>query len=72
VNLFGLVGTGVLVGLYTYSVILPPPLSPTNAPEVVDVAGILAKSVEVLLMVGIVSLMIWEKRKLRKFIVNLT
>jgi len=72
VNLFGLVGTGVLVGLYTYSVILPPPLSPTNAPEVVDVAGILAKSVEVLLMVGIVSLMIWEKRKLRKFIVSLT
>jgi hypothetical protein len=72
VNLFGLVGTGVLVGLYTYSVIFPPPLSPTNAPEVVDVAGILAKSVEVLLIVGIVSLMIWEKRKLRKFIVSLT
>jgi hypothetical protein len=71
VNLFGLIGTGVLVGLYTYSVIFPPPLSPTNKPEVIDIAGILAKAVEVLLIVGIVSLMIWEKRNLRKFLIRL-
>ncbi len=28
VNLFGLIGTGVLLGLYAYAVILPPPLPP--------------------------------------------
>jgi len=71
VNLFGLIGTGVLVGLYTYSVIFPPPLSPTNKPEVIDIAGILAKSVEVLLIAGIISLMIWEKRQLNNYILRL-
>ncbi len=71
VNLFGLIGTGVLVGLYTYVVLFPPPLSPTNRPEIVDIAGILAKTVELLLMGGIVSLMIWEKRNARNLIVTL-
>ena len=33
VNLFGLVGTGILIGLYAYAVMLPPPLSPNNQPE---------------------------------------
>lgn len=71
VNLFGLIGTGVLVGLYTYSLIFPPPLSPTNKPETIDISGIVAKSVELLLMGGIVALMIWEKRKLHNLIINL-
>lgn len=63
-NLFGLAGTAVLLGLYTYSVIFPPPLSPTNQPEAVSFAGILAKSVEVFLVGGILYLMRIEKKKL--------
>lgn len=68
VNLFGLVGTAVLLGLYVYSVTLPPPLSPTGAPENVDLAGILAKSVEVFTVIGIVYLMRLEKRRLRSYV----
>jgi hypothetical protein len=63
VNLFGLVGTSVLLGLYTYSVIFIPPLSPNNGPEDVDIGGILDKSLEVGLVIGIVYLMNAEKRK---------
>lgn len=68
VNLFGLVGTAVLLGLYAYSVTLPPPLSPTGLPESVDVAGILAKSVEVFTVIGIVYLMRLEKRRLQTYL----
>ena len=64
-NLFGLIGTAVLIGLYIYSVTLPPPLSPTNRPEDVDVAGILAKAVEVFLVIGIVYLMRLERNQLK-------
>jgi hypothetical protein len=64
VNLFGLVGTGILIGLYAYSVILPPPLSPNNQPESVDLGGILAKSIEVFTVIGIVYLMRLEKQQL--------
>jgi hypothetical protein len=64
VNLFGLFGTAVLIGLYIYSVTLPPPLSPTNRPEHVDIAGILAKAVEVFVVIGIAYLMRLEKRQL--------
>lgn len=64
-NLFGLAGTAVLLGLYTYSVIFPPPLSPTNQPEAVSLAGVLAKSVEVFLVGGILYLMRVEKNRLR-------
>lgn len=60
-NLFGLAGTAVLLGLYTYSVIFPPPLSPVDQPESVSLAGLLAKSVEVFLVGGIVYLMRLEK-----------
>jgi hypothetical protein len=70
VNLFGLVGSAILLGLYTYSVILPPPLSPNNAPEDVDVGGILDKALELTLVVGIVYLMKAEKTKLRSQFVN--
>ena len=64
VNLFGLIGTGILLGLYAYSVILPPPLSPNDEPEDVDFAGILAKSIEVFTVIGIVYLMRIEKQQL--------
>jgi uncharacterized membrane protein len=64
VNLFGLVGTGILIGLYAYSVILPAPLSPNDQAESIGVAGILAKGIEVFTIIGIVYLMRLEKRQL--------
>jgi hypothetical protein len=64
VNIFGLVGTGILLGLYAYSVILPPPLSPNDQPESIGVSGILAKAIEVLTVIGIVYLMKLEKHHL--------
>ncbi len=64
INLFGLVGTGILLGLYAYSVILPPPLSPNDQAESISVAGILAKGIEVFTIIGIVYLMRLEKRQL--------
>jgi hypothetical protein len=66
VNLFGLVGTAVLLGLYAYSVPLPPPLSPNDRPEDIDFAGILAKAVEVFVIIGIAYLMRLERRQLTK------
>ena len=63
-NMFGLIGSSVLLGLYLYSVILPPPLSPNNVAEQVEIAGVLAKSTEAILVGGIVYLMIWERRRL--------
>ena len=63
VNLFGLIGSAILIGLYTYSVIFPPPLSPSNQPEHVDIEGIMAKSVEVFVVIGIVYLMRVEKKR---------
>ena len=68
VNLFGLVGTAVLLGLYAYSVTLPPPLSPTGLPEDIDVAGILSKSIEVFTLIGIVYMMKLEKRRLQAYL----
>jgi hypothetical protein len=69
-NLFGLIGSSVLLGLYIYSVVLPPPLSPINRPEAVDVAGILDKSLEVVLVIGIVYLMWMEKKRITKLLVE--
>jgi hypothetical protein len=66
INLFGLVGTGVLLGLYAYAVTLPPPLSPNNVPEDVDTAGILATAIEVFTVIGIVYLMRLEKQQLTR------
>ncbi|HVX03022.1 MAG TPA: hypothetical protein VHA09_07695 [Nitrososphaera sp.] len=63
-NLFGLIGTAVLLGLYAYAITFPPPLSPNPVPEEVDLGGILAKSAEAILVVGIVYLMRFEKRRL--------
>lgn len=64
VNLFGLLGTGILLGLYAYSVILPPPLSPNQQPESIEVSGVLAKAIEVFTVIGIVYLMRLEKHQL--------
>lgn len=70
VNLFGLIGSSVLLGLYAYSVILPPPLSPNNVPEDIDVSGILDKSLEISLVIGIIYLMRSERRKLQSQLVS--
>jgi hypothetical protein len=64
VNLFGLLGTAVLIGLYLYSVTLPPPLSPTDRPEHVDIAGVLAKALEVFLVLGIAYLIRLDKKQM--------
>jgi hypothetical protein len=70
VNLVGLIGSSVLLGLYIYSVVLPPPLSPTNIPEAVDVAGILDKSLEMVLVIGIVYVMRLEKKRITKLLLK--
>ena len=62
VNLFGLMGTAVLIGLYVYVVIYPPPLSPINQPEEIEIAGILSKSVEVALLIGIAFIIKWDRQ----------
>ena len=69
-NMFGLIGSSVLLGLYLYSVIFPPPLSPNNVAEQVEVAGVLAKSTEAILVGGVVYLMVWERRGYRTELVR--
>jgi len=69
-NMFGLIGSSVLLGLYLYSVIFPPPLSPNNVAEQVDAAGVLAKSTEAILVGGVVYLMIWERRRFRSELIR--
>jgi hypothetical protein len=71
VNLFGLIGTLILLALYLYAVILPPPLSPSNKPEEVDLGGVLDKAIEIGLTVGIIYLMIWEKRKFQTQLITI-
>ncbi len=62
-NLIGLVGSLFLICLYIYAVTFPPPLSPNPHPEDVDIPGIVDKSLEVILVIGIVFLMRYEKRR---------
>jgi len=68
VNWFGFFGTAVLVGLYIYVVLYPPPLSPTNQPEEIEIAGVLAKSLEVALLIGITFIIKWDRQKFRNMI----
>lgn len=70
VNMFGLVGTSILIGLYVYSVILPPPLSPTNSAEEVDIGGISAKLLEILLIIGIVFIIKWDREEIKDNLVQ--
>jgi hypothetical protein len=49
---------------------MPPPLSPNNVPEDVDIGGILDKALELALVVGIIYLLKTEKRKLTSQFVN--
>ncbi|MGD9533099.1 MAG: hypothetical protein AB7V56_04930 [Candidatus Nitrosocosmicus sp.] len=62
-NWIGLGGSLVLILLYIYSIIFPPPLSPNAIPEDVDLAGIIDKALEIVLVTGIIFLMRAEKRK---------
>jgi hypothetical protein len=71
VNLFGFIGTAILVGLYTYSVIYPPPLSPVNKPEQIEFVGIFAKSLEIALLVGIIFIMKWDKDAYRRMMMKI-
>ncbi|MBS1268903.1 MAG: hypothetical protein MAG458_01638 [Nitrosopumilus sp.] len=57
VYLFGVIGSAVLIGLYIYAVSFPPPLSPENHPEHVDISGIIAKTLEIALIGVIVYIM---------------
>lgn len=68
INLIGLAGTAVLVGLYAYSVIFPPPLSPDDVPEELEFSGILAKSLEVFLVISIVYIMRQDKVEFTRLI----
>ena len=65
VNLFGLLGSCLLLGLYTYTVVFPPPLSPTDMPDKVDVGGMLAKFLEAFLVGGIICLIYLERKKIK-------
>jgi hypothetical protein len=62
-NLFGLVGSVFLILLYLYAITFPPPLSPNSRPEDVDISGVVDKSLEVILVVGILILMRYERRR---------
>ena len=71
VNWFGFFGTAVLVGLYVYVLFYPPPLSPTNQPENIELAGILAKSLEVALLIGIAFIIRWDKQEIRRLMIKI-
>lgn len=62
-NLFGLIGSMILIGLYAYTLVFPPPISPNASPEGIELAGILAKSTEILVVLGI-AYIIYVDRKI--------
>ena len=70
-NVIGFIGTSVLLGLYLYVVIFPPPLSPDNRPEEIELDGIFAKSVEAATVIGIIYLMLYEKKKKKIMLDNI-
>jgi hypothetical protein len=72
VNLFEFMGTAVLVGLYIYVVIFPPPLSPINQPEEIEIAGVLSKSVEITLLIGIMFIIRWDRQAFQKILLRVT
>jgi len=66
IHLFGLIGSFILLGLYIYVVNFIPPLSPENHPEEIDLAGIVAKSFEISLILAIIIIMRHESKILTK------
>ena len=68
INLFGLVGTLILIGLYFYTLILPPPLSPNDEPESISLAGVLVQISEIALVIGIVYLIRVEYKEKRRLV----
>lgn len=62
-NWLGLTGSLVLIFLYTYTIIFPPPLSPNPYPEDISLGGIIANALEIVLVIGIIYLMKSEKKK---------
>lgn len=62
-NWCGLTGSLVLIFLYTYTLFFPPPLSPNPYPEDLSIGGIIAKALEIILVVGIIYLMKSEKKR---------
>jgi len=69
VYLFGLIGSVVLLGLYIYSVSYPPPLSPENHPEIIGIAGIVAKTLEISL-IGVITYVMFLENKLNRLKIN--
>ncbi len=63
INVFGLIGTIILIGLYFYTLILPPPLSPNNEPEEINLAGVLVQISEIALVIGIIYIIRLEHRQ---------
>ncbi|MGH9983504.1 MAG: hypothetical protein ACRD8W_06055 [Nitrososphaeraceae archaeon] len=72
INLFGLFGTSVLIGLYVYSVVFPPPLSPTDTAEEVEIEGIVSKLLELFLVIGITFIIKWDRKKAKMDLVRLS
>lgn len=62
-NWCGLIGSCVLIFLYTYTLFFPPPLSPNLYPEDLSTGGVLAKALEIVLVIGIIYLMKSEKKR---------
>jgi hypothetical protein len=61
--MIGFIGTSVLLGLYIYVVIFPPPLSPDGRPEEIELDGMFSKSVEFATVIGIIYLIQYERKK---------
>jgi hypothetical protein len=70
-NLFGLFGTSVLIGLYIYSVILPPPLSPIDSAEEIEIEGIGSKIIEAVLIIGIILIIKWDRQQMKEELVSI-
>lgn len=62
IQIFGMTGSIILLGLYTYVINFPPPLSPETHPEEIELAGIIAKGLEITLIVSLILVMRWENK----------
>jgi hypothetical protein len=72
INLFGLFGTSILIGLYVYSVIFPPPLSPTDSAEEIEIEGIGSKIIESVLVTGIILVIRWDRQQMKRKLVHIS